>query len=368
MILWSRNGHGMDELHALDDLTVDQLLDGRYEGDAPELAALRQLVEQVRSLAGQPAPRPSPALAQILSGSAPLSGDVLHRPRTISGPGRHRPRLTGVPTVAAAVSAALLAMIIVAGSARLLPGPTQDLVARIVRAVTPFHFPQQPEPDAVLSRAQGRGTHPPSEDPAGARAASPPSMAESGTNGDRRTGGDRSAGHPPPGGRTPAPATSTTVTRGPAPAVRGTAPPTVPPTDGRARGGVTGPAPPAPPPPAPKPGGLSADLGGGQSAGGPVGHGSATLDTNPGKNELCLTLTLSGTAPVTSVHLHAGSVGVNGPVVATFTAPLTAGTSRMCVTVTDQLMKEIRRAPGNYYVDVHTSDLLNGTLRGQLTK
>ena len=96
--------------------------------------------------------------------------------------------------------------------------------------------------------------------------------------------------------------------------------------------------------------------------------GSVTLDTDAGKNELCLTLTLSGVAPVTSDHLHAGSVGVSGPVVATFVAPLTAGTSRVCATVTDQVMKGIRDTPGDYYVDVHTADPLNGTLRGQLTK
>ena len=367
MNIWSHNGRGMHERDALDDVAVDQLLEGRYEGDIPDLATVSEVLEQVRSLAGEPAPRPSPTLAPILSGSAPVSGDAAPPRRTISG-SRHRPRVTGVGTAAAAVSAALVAVVVVAGSARVLPGPAQDLVGSIVRTITPFDFPPPREPEAVLSRAERSGGHPPSEETTGAAPASPPGMGESGATGDETIGGDRNVSRPPPGDPAPAPATSTTVTPRPAPVAPGPAPPTVPPAVGQAPGGVPGPAPPASPPSAPKAGRLNADLVDGTSAGSPVGRGSATLDTNPGKNELCLTLSLSGTAPVTSVHLHAGSRGVNGPVVATFTVPPTTGTSKTCLTVGDQLLKEIRRAPGNYYVDVHTSDLLNGTLRGQLTK
>ena len=360
MSVWSHNGPGMDEVEALDDDAVDELLDGRYRGDAPELAAVSQLVEQVRSFAGEPPPRPSPSLADILSGSAAVGGNALRLPRRT--PGRHRRTVRGVPTVAAAVSAALVAVILVAGSARLLPGPTQDLVARIVRTVTPFEFPLQREPEAVLSRAQGAGGQPPAEGPSGVPAAPPSRMTDVGPS--ATTDNGSSGSRPPSGSVTTAPVPSTTVAPRQGPAVPGTAPPTVPPTGGRTPDSVTGPAPRTPPPP--KPGRISAELAG--TGGGQASRGSATLETAPGKNQVCRTLTLAGTAPVTAVHLHAGTLGVNGPIVATFTAPPAAGASRLCVTATDQLMKDIRKEPANYYVEVHTADLVNGTLSGQFTK
>ena len=360
MSIWSHNGRGMDEVEALDDATVDELLDGRYRGDAPELAAVSQLVEQVRSFAGEPPPRPSSTLAEILSGTAPATGHVRRLPRTT--PGRQRPSFSGVATVAAAVSAALVAVILVAGSARLLPGPTQDLVARLVRTVTPFDFPLQREPDAVLSRAQGAGAQRPVEDTSGVRPGPPSGLTEVEPGG--RTTESGSSSRPPSGSVTPAPAPSTTVAPRQGPAAPGTAAPTVPPTAGRIPDRLTGPAPRTPP--SPKSGRLSAELVGAE--GGQAASGSAALDTNPGKNQLCLTLTLSGTTLVSAVHLHSGTLGVNGPVVATFTAPPAAGTSRLCVTATDQLMRDIRQQPGKYYVDVHTADPVNGALRGQLTK
>jgi hypothetical protein len=51
----ARNGHGADE--ALDDATVEQLLAGRYEGDAADLVAVSELLGQVRSFA-EHLPRP----------------------------------------------------------------------------------------------------------------------------------------------------------------------------------------------------------------------------------------------------------------------------------------------------------------------
>ena len=50
-----RNGHRADE--ALDDATVEQLLAGRYEGDAADLVAVSELLAQLRSFAEHP-PRP----------------------------------------------------------------------------------------------------------------------------------------------------------------------------------------------------------------------------------------------------------------------------------------------------------------------
>ena len=363
---WGHKRRKADELDAQDDGAVDRLLNGHYRGDAPELLATSQLVEEVRSLATEPVPRPSAELARILDGTAPSSDAVSPSTGTTSNLRGQRPRVPRVPTAAAAVSLALAGVILVAGYARLLPGPAQDLMAAIVNAITPFEFPQQREPDAVLARSRAPAASPSTERAPGTPGALPPGHGEPESTGDHATSGNGSAGRPAPAAPArPAPATSTTVTPRPGPAIGGTVPVGTP-TTGPAPG--TGPGPPGPPLGVPDASRLRADLRGGQSAGGPVGHGSVALDSNPGKNELCLTLTVSVTAPVTSVHLHAASVGANGLVVATFTPPPAAGTSTTCVTVTDQLLKEVGRGPGNYYVDVHTLDLLNGTLRGQLTR
>jgi hypothetical protein len=126
------------------------------------------------------------------------------------------------------------------------------------------------------------------------------------------------------------------------------------------------------PPAQPSQRGFGADLRGAtgaQTAADGAGKGTAVLDAEPGKNELCLTLVVSGIAPVTSAHVHRGSVGARGPVVAAFTeARSTDGTPAKCVTVSDELIKEIRKDPGRYYLDVHTSEFPNGALAGQLTK
>ena len=373
MSTWSQNGHGMVEDDDLDDATVEALLAGRYKGDASDLTALTDVLQGVRSFAEAPVPPPSAALVPILRGSSPASDKALPTPsrRWLRGPGQQRspgpPRrkAVGVPAVAAAISAALVSVAVVAGSARLLPGPTQDVVARIIRTVTPFDFPERRGPEAVLSRAPRPGTALPTEKPVPAGDDAPPGEVQPGTDGNQATGRDRSGGGPP------GPAPTTTMGPRPTATVPGPAAPTVPTTNGRPSDGGAGRAPTVPPPRPAKPGALTADLVGApdpQRPGAPVGTGTAVLESNPGSDELCLTLVLSGTTPVTAVHLHAGALGTSGRVVASFPTPRNLGTSRMCVTVTGQVIKEIRKEPGQYYVEVHTADVATGTLSGQLTK
>jgi hypothetical protein len=66
-----QNGHRMGQEAALADATVEDLLAGRHQGDAP--VAVSQLVERVPSLADGPAPPPSTAVARILM-QAPAEG------------------------------------------------------------------------------------------------------------------------------------------------------------------------------------------------------------------------------------------------------------------------------------------------------
>jgi hypothetical protein len=95
--------------------------------------------------------------------------------------------------------------------------------------------------------------------------------------------------------------------------------------------------------------------------GDPDGSGVAQLRLNQGQGTICYRLTVSAIAPATAAHIHVAPVGVAGPVV----VPLDPPTSG-CVSVDRDLIKAIRKDPGNYYVNVHTGEFLDGAVRGQL--
>lgn len=97
------------------------------------------------------------------------------------------------------------------------------------------------------------------------------------------------------------------------------------------------------------------------------GGGSAVITLNQGQNEVCFELTVTNIAPATLAHIHSGSPTVAGPVVVTLTPP-TEGSSKGCVSAGADLIKKIRRNPGDYYVNVHNADFPNGAVRGQLSK
>ena len=79
-----------------------------------------------------------------------------------------------------------------------------------------------------------------------------------------------------------------------------------------------------------------------------------------------MTVVVSGVAPVTSAHVHAGSPEVGGPVVVFMEPP--NGASARCVAVPGEIIRKIQREPGAYHVDVHTTELPDGALQGQLRK
>jgi hypothetical protein len=101
--------------------------------------------------------------------------------------------------------------------------------------------------------------------------------------------------------------------------------------------------------------------------GDPDGTGTATLTVNPGLDQICYELTVSGIAPATAAHIHKGAVTVAGPVVVPL-APPTGGTSSGCAEVTRELALAILNNPSDYYVNVHNADFPAGALRGQLSK
>ena len=106
---------------------------------------------------------------------------------------------------------------------------------------------------------------------------------------------------------------------------------------------------------------LSATLQPVQGAG---GSGSAAVTIRLGLARLCATLTVSGLTNVTSAHIHRVS---SGAVVVPLTAP-TSGTASGCTTVERSVLQELARAPGAFYVNVHTTAYPDGQVQGRLSR
>ena len=101
--------------------------------------------------------------------------------------------------------------------------------------------------------------------------------------------------------------------------------------------------------------------------GDPDGLGHAALTLNPGRSEICYTLTVTGITPATAAHIHRAVAGQAGPIVVTLRPP-TSGTSRDCATADPQLIRNVIEHPANYYVNVHNADYPAGAIRGQLSR
>lgn len=99
--------------------------------------------------------------------------------------------------------------------------------------------------------------------------------------------------------------------------------------------------------------------------GDPDGKGSATITIDGGK--LCYDVEYHRLAPVTMAHIHAGAAGKTGdPVV-----PLKLDRDEYikgCTAVAPDLAAALLAEPSNYYVNVHTTELPKGAIRGQLGK
>jgi len=104
--------------------------------------------------------------------------------------------------------------------------------------------------------------------------------------------------------------------------------------------------------------------------GDPDGAGSALLTLNQGQGEICFQIQVTNlTLPATGAHIHTGTAGVPGGVLVPLTPPDATGMSTGCATgLSKSLIKAIRQNPGDYYVNVHTTDYPAGAVRGQLSK
>ena len=99
--------------------------------------------------------------------------------------------------------------------------------------------------------------------------------------------------------------------------------------------------------------------------GDPDGKGSATITIEGGK--LCYEVEYHRLAPVTMAHIHAGTAGKAGDPVVTLKLDRDENI-KGCTVVATELAAALLAEPGNYYVNVHTTELPKGAIRGQLGK
>jgi len=104
--------------------------------------------------------------------------------------------------------------------------------------------------------------------------------------------------------------------------------------------------------------------------GDPDATGTAHLTVNPGKGEVCWSVSVQNVdLPILAAHIHEGTVDVAGPPII-FLLP--AGVSDPdgmfsgCATVGRHLALALIVSPENYYVNVHTELFPAGAARGQL--
>lgn len=97
------------------------------------------------------------------------------------------------------------------------------------------------------------------------------------------------------------------------------------------------------------------------------GAGTAKVTLNPDKGQICYEVTVSNIGAATAAHIHAGAANVAGDVVVGLDAPGT-GSSKGCVDLDKEKVKDIIQNPANYYINVHNAEFPDGAVRGQLSK
>jgi hypothetical protein len=113
---------------------------------------------------------------------------------------------------------------------------------------------------------------------------------------------------------------------------------------------------------------LSANLTGAAEVPGPGkldARGSATVTVNPGQNRACYTVRYRNLPNATMAHVHRGALGVAGPPVLTLRMA-GAGRFQGCDRISRALARDLTRAPGRFYVNVHSAAFPAGAMRGQL--
>jgi hypothetical protein len=103
--------------------------------------------------------------------------------------------------------------------------------------------------------------------------------------------------------------------------------------------------------------------------GDPDGMGHVRLTVNVGQNQICYDIMAEKiTLPAGAAHIHKAGPDAAGPPVVMLKPPGADGKVKDCATAGADVVKDILQNPGNYYVNVHTSDFPAGAIRGQISK
>lgn len=96
------------------------------------------------------------------------------------------------------------------------------------------------------------------------------------------------------------------------------------------------------------------------------GTGKAEITISDELDQICWDLNdVSNIGPITAAHVHSGFAGKNGPVVYTLRRS-NEGSYKGCTNASEWVGDRIEGNPAAFYVNVHTADYPNGSIRGQL--
>ena len=105
------------------------------------------------------------------------------------------------------------------------------------------------------------------------------------------------------------------------------------------------------------------------TAGDPDATGTATVNLDVSKGELCYEVTVQRIDRPTGMHIHEGEAGKAGDVVVPLTTPTATDTTTTgCADVDAPLIGRMAANPDNFYVNVHTQMYPQGAVRGQLSQ
>jgi CHRD domain len=105
------------------------------------------------------------------------------------------------------------------------------------------------------------------------------------------------------------------------------------------------------------------------SAGDPDGTGTASVNLDATKGEVCYEVSVQKIDRPVGMHVHEGQAGKSGPIVVPLTTPTATDTvTKGCANADRTLIGRIAATPGDFYVNVHSSTYPQGAVRGQLAQ
>lgn len=103
--------------------------------------------------------------------------------------------------------------------------------------------------------------------------------------------------------------------------------------------------------------------------GDPDGTGTATVNIDVNKREVCYDVAVQKIDRPTGMHIHEAETGKSGDVVVPLTTPTASDTTTTgCANVDSTLIGRMAATPGNFYVNVHSEAFPQGAVRGQLSQ